>query len=226
MIKAVVFDLDDTLFPEMQFVEQGFEYVAQIVGEKYHLQSVYPRLLQLFEQDHANAYNRLLDSFGVKYCEKDIAELAQEYRSFARTNLQFYPDTIGVLEELRKNNIRIGVITDGKTECQQNKICSLEVEKYVDFVVITDSLGGEKFRKPHPKAFEIMREKLQVEFSEMIYVGDNRAKDFAIGALYPLVTCEISRGDKLYRNKEYYNGVLPKITIKTLTELLEYIRKI
>ena len=52
------------------------------------------------------------------------------------------------------------------------------MESLVDYIIVTDELGGVEYRKPNPRAFETMKEKLGVEYSEMCYVGDNIKKDF------------------------------------------------
>ena len=58
-------------------------------------------------------------------------------------------------------------------------------------VILTEELG-RKYWKPHPKAFKIMREKLDVEFHEMVYVGDNPEK-ISILLKYPITTVRVLR---------------------------------
>ena len=54
----------------------------------------------------------------------------------------------------------------------------LGLEKLVDRIIITDELGGPKYRKSCEKAHVMMQEYMGVAYQEMCYVGDNIKKDF------------------------------------------------
>ena len=80
------------------------------------------------------------------------------------------------LGELKKKGIKVGIITDGRPEGQRNKLNALGLA--VDDVIITDELGGVQFRKPCDIAFRIMTTRWRLNPADVIYVGDNPAKDF------------------------------------------------
>ena len=82
-----------------------------------------------------------------------------------------------MLTQLKKTK-KIGLITDGRPIGQRNKIKALNLEKYINEIIVTDELGGVEFRKPNTKAFELMQEKLKIPFEKMVYIGDNINKDF------------------------------------------------
>lgn len=82
------------------------------------------------------------------------------------------------LQNYRKKGLKLGIITDGRPEGQSNKIKALHLEELVDDIIITDELGGEQFRKPCDIAFRILMTKWRMQGSEMLYIGDNMAKDF------------------------------------------------
>lgn len=88
---------------------------------------------------------------------------------------------------------------------------------YFDEVIITEELG-RKYWKPHPKAFEIMREKLDVEFNEMVYIGDNPEKDFYIGKKYPITTVRVLR-EGVYKDKAYLEDIKETYVINDLNEI-------
>lgn len=77
-----------------------------------------------------------------------------------------------------KRGKMLGLITDGRPHDQWNKIYALGIDKIMDYIIVTDELGGIAFRKPNPHTYEVMREELGVEYSQMVYVGDNLNKDF------------------------------------------------
>ena len=80
MIKAVVFDLDDTLYPERDYVFSGFDVVGATLEERYGIQNAGQRLKELFLQDRKNVYGRILDESGVSYSQKDIDYISAIYR--------------------------------------------------------------------------------------------------------------------------------------------------
>ncbi len=85
---------------------------------------------------------------------------------------------VELLEDLKKKNIKIGIITDGRPEGQRAKIHALNLLPFVDDCIITDELGGVQFRKPCDIAFRIMLNRWRFNSADVVYVGDNPAKDF------------------------------------------------
>lgn len=211
MIKAVVFDLDDTLIPETDYVKSGFKAVAKAFDDSF----LGVKLWNLFCEDKNNVYQRA--GFSEKECQRCI-EIYREH----------FPDIVldadikRTLDSLKSKGIKLGIITDGRPQGQRNKIAALGLDEIMNCIIVTDELGGEEFRKPHPRSFELMRESLGVEFCEMMYVGDNPKKDFFIGSIYPIITVRLS-SKGIYDREEYLNGVKEKKRIPTFESLLEEI---
>ena len=214
-IKAVLFDLDDTLFPEMQYVQSGFKAVAAQIKKDFGV-NCYDAMLQLFAADGKNVYNRTLDSLGLKYDKEYITKLVSVYREHEPQGLQFYPDVLPFIKELKNRGVLIGVITDGRVEGQRKKLNALGCYDLFDSVIITDELGGEIYRKPSDKAFQIMCDRLKVGFNQTAYIGDNPAKDFYIGT-QGVFTVRVKRDGALSLGGEvYYGGVTPRLTVEGL----------
>lgn len=209
MIKAVVFDLDDTLFEETNYVKSGFNSIGTAFGDNL----LGDKLWKLFFRDKKNVYQRA--GFSEEECQKCI-EIYREHFP----DITLSKDIKETLYELKSKGLKLGIITDGRPEGQRNKIAALGLDEIMDCIIVTDELGGEEFRKPHPRSFELMRESLGVEFCEMMYVGDNPKKDFFIGNIYPIVTVRLC-GKGMYGVEEYLEGVKEKKTITVLSELLE-----
>ncbi len=206
MIKAVVFDLDDTLIPEYEYVKSGFRAIAKKFGSE-----LYETLWKLFCEDKKNVYQRA--GFSEEMCSLCI----EIYRSHF-PDIRLSNDTEKTLITLKEKGYKLGIITDGRPEGQRNKIKALGLDKIMDFIIVTDELGGETFRKPNPKAFELMREALGVEFDEMMYVGDNPKKDFYIGSIYPITTVRVL-SDGIYNDCDYLGGVKENFRIYNFEEL-------
>jgi putative hydrolase of the HAD superfamily len=219
MVKAVIFDLDDTLISERQYIDSGYHYIAKLLSNKLNKneEELYKLLNELLIESPKNVFNRLFDKLEFCYTNDDILKLVEEYRNHVPA-IKFYDDVLPCLEFLKSKGIKVGIITDGYLNTQRRKLNAIKAYDYFDEIIITDEFGRE-FWKPHPKAFEIMQERLNVEFNEMIYVGDNPEKDFYIGSILPIKTVRIIRKQSIYINTSYYMNIKEHFTIYSLTDL-------
>lgn len=165
-IKGVIFDLDDTLYSEKEYVKSGYKAVSDYLGSDYD-----DRLWSLFVNGKP-AIDELLKELGR---ESEKEEVLKVYRDH-KPNIHLYPDVSEMIENLKAKGIKVGIITDGRPEGQRNKIAALDLK--VDDVIITDDLGGIQFRKPCDIAFRIMLIWWSLNPEDVVYVGDNPFKDF------------------------------------------------
>lgn len=220
MIRAVVFDLDDTLYPEISYAEDGFRKAAAVLEGLYGVKNAYQKIRTLFDEDRMGVFGRLCSSESLP--EKAVEDAVDTYRKNQPEKLEFYPKTKDVLQYLRQNGFKTGIITDGRPFSQRAKIRALGAEAYFDAIIVTDEIGRE-YRKPHPRAFEEMARKLNVRTEEMMYVGDNPQKDFAVKEYLPLKTVQIRTGG-LYQDAEYRNDIVPDEIVADIREILELVR--
>ncbi|MDO5415016.1 MAG: HAD hydrolase-like protein [Bacillota bacterium] len=173
-LKAVIFDLDDTLFDEKEYVKSGYNAVAK---ELTQVDNCKDKLLQAFKKGKPAIDTVLYEEeiFEAKLKERCL----RIYREHMPT-IHLSNETVRTLEVLSGSDIKLGLITDGRPEGQRAKIKSLQLENFFskEHIVITDELGGINFRKPNPRAFCLLQEKFNVQFNEMVYVADNIEKDF------------------------------------------------
>lgn len=223
--KIVVFDLDDTLISEREYIDSGFRAVAEVISKQTKLSKddIKNKMDELFKKNSLNVFNRTLNELGITYEMKYIKELISTYRSHIPT-IKLYDDAKDILEYLYRNNYRVGMITDGYKETQRNKIKALGIEKYFEHIVITDELGRE-FWKPSEVPYNLIRYKFNCKYKDMVYIGDNINKDFISANKLGIETIQITRGNGIYclDNKidDIYN---PKIKIKSLEEIKIIIR--
>lgn len=220
MIRAVVFDLDDTLYPEISYAEDGFRKAAAVLEGLYGVKNAYQKIRTIFDEDRMGVFDRLCSSESLP--EKAVEDAVDTYRKNQPEKLEFYPKTKDVLQYLRQNGFKTGIITDGRPFSQRAKIRALGAEAYFDAIIVTDEIGRE-YRKPHPRSFEEMARKLNVRTEEMMYVGDNPQKDFAVKEYLPLKTVQIRTGG-LYQDAEYRNDIVPDEIVADIREILELVR--
>lgn len=221
MIQAIIFDLDDTLYDEKQFVMGGFDAVSHYISIKYDVNRdiVHQVLFEtLYEHGRGKTFDIALKKLGV-YEKKDIPQLVKIYRNHT-PKLKLYPETTTVISHLKKNGYKLGLITDGDIEVQKNKVKALKVEDFFDCMIFSDEYGIEK-QKPNPFPYLKAIEKLKVNNTKSIYVGDNPHKDFITANKLGLVTIRILKGS--YENITLDDEFEAKYQIKNIIELLDLI---
>ena len=171
-LKAIIFDLDDTLYGEKEYVRSGYQKIAEILPS---VENAAEKLWKLFEE-RKPAIDELLKQENI-VSEEVRQECLRVYRNQI-PNIHLYPGVKDMITEFRKSGMKLGIITDGRPEGQRAKLEVLGLDAMVDHIIVTDEFGGPEFRKPNPLAFETMKKLLDVEYSEMCYVGDNIKKDF------------------------------------------------
>lgn len=192
-VKAVIFDLDDTLYSEKEYVQSGYRAVAKYMPQ---IEAMESKLWQAF-QDGKAAIDTVLEEEGI-YTPEMAAECLEVYR-FHEPIIHLYGGVVELFAELRRRGIRIGILTDGRPEGQRNKIKALGLDKLVDEIVVTDEIGGTIFRKPCDIPFRIMQRKIGVPFEAMVYVGDNPQKDFIAPHRLGMKSLWYENEDGLYR---------------------------
>ena len=177
MIKLVVFDLDDTLYPERQYIVGGFRAVADYL--KKRLKSDYdffPLLQDAFDAGvRGNTFNHVLEQAGIEADEHLVQKLVDVYREHEPT-IRPHDDVIPALEAL-KGKCRLGLISDGPLVSQRRKWDALGIAHFFDKVIFTDEMGRE-FWKPNPWAFREMTAHFDLQPEECVYAADNPQKDF------------------------------------------------
>lgn len=168
-VTGVIFDLDDTLYGEKQYVLSGYKEIARSLNEP----NAAVELWSFFE-----AGLPAIDEYLKKRGRLDLKEKCLEIYRNQFPDIRLYDGVTGLLDALKRENKKLGIITDGRVEGQKNKIAALGLEKAVDDIIITDELGGVQFGKPNDTAFRIMQSIWKLPFEQMIYIGDNISKDF------------------------------------------------
>lgn len=171
-LKAVIFDMDDTLYGEKEYVRSGYGKISQLLPQ---VENAAEKLWKLFEEKQP-AIDMLLVQEGIQ--SEEIKKACLYAYRYQEPDIHLYPGIRELLEDLRKEGYLLGVITDGRPEGQRAKIKALGLEVLVDHILVTDEFGGPEYRKPNPIAFQAMKEKMNVEYPQMCYIGDNINKDF------------------------------------------------
>jgi len=222
IIKLVAFDLDDTLYPEISFVQSGFRAVAQEIEKRFSCSNNFYNLLWSIFSDgeRTKTFDKTLERAGLPATVKAVKEMVEVYRTHLPA-ITLYPDAQEILEWLR-GGIKTGLITDGYLETQRNKVKALQIETYFDMIIYTDEAGRDSW-KPSPWGYKKMMMHFNLQGVQCAYVGDNSLKDFAGAKALGWKTIKLVRSDGLYKNVHIVSGNEADCSIRTLAELNELI---
>ncbi len=180
--RAVVLDLDDTLYPEEAYVRSGFRAVAARAQETLGVPAAEAEaeLVALFEQGvRGDTFDRWLASRGLG-ADVAVRDLVAAYRGHA-PDIDPFPDAAPLLGRLRADGCAVGLLSDGDPAVQDAKLDALGLRDAFDAIVVTGELGPDA-GKPSPRGFEEVLRRLGGRLpAASVYVSDNPAKDF-VGA--------------------------------------------
>lgn len=177
-LKAVVFDMDDTLYPEAAFVRSGFGAVAAWAAAERGIafETGLTELMHLFEQGiRHNTFNQWLARYGLDTPET-VQRCIQIYREHI-PRIEPFPEIPPLLTQLH-SLFSLGLVSDGFLQVQRQKFQALQLAHFFRAVVFSDTWGRAAW-KPSPRPFVAVLQELRVQGSEAIYIGDNPLKDFA-----------------------------------------------
>jgi len=173
--RAVLFDLDDTLYPEWSYFESGLGAVADfLAGPDGGRRAAWRERLKTDVAEHGRAgvFQRIPPPSGRD--EGWIATLLHVYRAH-RPTIAAFPDVAPFLQRARRDGIRLGLVTDGKSIVQRRKVEALDLASRLDAIVCTDDIDAPK---PAVEAFLATAALLGVSPDVCVYVADDASKDF------------------------------------------------
>ena len=169
---CVVFDLDDTLYKEIDYLKSAYRFIAnQLEARHCSAERIYNTMLDEYYNGR-NAFAIVKSTFDI---DTPTETLLQWYRTHI-PNIALPEDSKNLLDHLRDKDIPIGILTDGRSITQRNKINALGLSDYIpkQNIVISEEFGSEKPDEKNYRYFE----SLYPEIENFIYVGDNPRKDF------------------------------------------------
>lgn len=187
MIKAVVFDLDNTVYDYDWCHNRAMNNLKEYACQKYKLCEF--EFYEAFDKarkevkeilgDTGASHNRMLymQLFLENIKEKPTKgalELYNIYWDSMLSDMELFEYVITVLKDLQNRGITIGVLTDLTAQIQHRKIRKLNLIDFVDVLVTSEEAGVEK---PSRIAFERIMNKLQCEADEVLMIGDSQEKD-------------------------------------------------
>lgn len=166
---VVVFDLDDTLYKEVEYLKSAFREIAQVLEKETGQPGLFERMMSLYRDDK-EVFGTIIEEYQVE--AKTKSDLIEIYRNH-EPDIYLEDHIADKLKEIKRKGMTTGLITDGRSHTQRNKLKSLGLQNYFDEVLISEEFGSEK---PDSGTFEYIQDKLEGE--GYVYIGDNIKKDF------------------------------------------------
>lgn len=238
-IRLVGFDLDDCLFDST-----GLSNRARIRGidamiklglkiEREKAIKILNDIVKEYGSNSSNHYNYFIRRLNLIEEDMDNIPLSNQYKYIAAAvmayhkekvnSIRLYDDVQNCLERLNDNRIKTAIISDGIPIKQYEKILRLNLDKLIDFIVISDEIG---VKKPNPELFKYSLSKFGFKNKEMIYIGDRLDKDILPANLANIYSIYLHRGGKYDSNnvnKKIQKEFKPDFEIFHLDKLFDII---
>jgi putative hydrolase of the HAD superfamily len=220
-IQLITFDLDDTLYPEMDYVAGGLRNVADVLakGNTRLSDLLYKKMIDRHTAGRRDIFQTVLADLGETVSEDAIRGLIDIYRTSDR-KLTLFTDADRAMDRLRAAGVKMAILTDGWLEAQRKKVEWLKLADRMDAIFYTDALGKD-FWKPCPKGFEDLMKRFNLSPAQCVYIADNELKDFVGPKSLGWRTVKIVREQGIYRNKTVENDIYKsEFSVNSLDDLI------
>ena len=216
--KVVVFDLDDTLCKEIDYLKSAYREIAHRIASSQDAEAaIYQCMLDNYFGGK-DVFQSLIEDYAISI-DKDT--LLTMYRNH-QPDLSLEQGAKDLLDAFSQAGAVMGLITDGRSITQRNKIKALGLDKYIpsENIIISEEFGCGK---PPEKGYRYFMDKYPN--AQYWYVGDNVKKDFIAPNLLGWTTiCLKDDGRNIHGQTIEVDDVCrPKMVVDSLSELLSLV---
>jgi putative hydrolase of the HAD superfamily len=200
IIDTIIFDLDDTLTLEIDYVKSGIRAVSQWAADQWHEspEETEQKLWDLFSSgDKGRVFDQWLGAAGRNEFIQAAVNVYREHTP----DISLTPGARECLQTLGEH-FSLGLITDGYSVPQRRKIEALNLEKMISTVIVSDEIGGRSTWKPSPIPFLTACASLGTTPARAVYIGDNPHKDFLGATIAGLASIRLRLGAGMHSRCE------------------------
>jgi len=227
-IRCVVFDIDDTLYDaSFQMSTARLNAIKAMIeaGLPTNIEGAY-RVLEEIVKEFGRHYNRhydqLLERLGLEWNPRVIAAGVIAYRETSSAYLKPYPDTISVLLKLRESGYRLGVVSEGRSVKQWQKLIQLGIQHLFHRVVISEEIRENTVT---PEMFELLLKDLGTSPEETVFVGNQLDTDILCANKVGVISVRIRKGERRVEEPES-PAMAPKYEINELSGISDVLEKL
>ncbi|MCR4288903.1 MAG: HAD family hydrolase [Candidatus Scalindua sp.] len=216
-VKAIIFDLDDTLYDcSGTLVLKSKKLTAKIISKAIKCSEAEALKLQLelegrlgpkadIAREIANLYN-----LSEEFCK----EIANTINTLEIEGAILFPDTMDSINELKRIGYKLFLVTFGNREMQEKKIKVLGLENAFDEIIITEDPQGKE------KCFKEILAKYDLEPEQVLCVGDKIKDEIEVGKRLGMSIALMKHGRHYHFYKSEINDGEPYLHITKVSDLL------
>lgn len=216
-VHTVVFDLDDTLYLEREYVMSGFAAVDMWLRSERGVAGFGAKASELFTAGwRGTIFDEALRQLGLGKEDSLVPQMVKAYRKHA-PKITLSPEVVEVLNWAR-SRFKLALISDGYLEVQERKANALRLNFWIDCLIFSDHWGREGW-KPSERPFREVMARLPGAPRGYVYVGDNPRKDFIGAKALGWRTVRVRRSQGEHRGYEPSAAEAAEIEISDLAPL-------
>ena len=225
----LIFDLDDTLYPERDYAIGGFRAAARWAERELGLAVSPDKMVALLDQGLlGQLFQQTLQEAKPSHSVDDLKAFVRAYGQHT-PQLKLFDDAAAALDAWQHKS-KLGLITDGHAATQHAKISALALASRFQHIIATGALGPDRaFHKPHPRSFDLMQTALGAPDDRFVYIGDNLSKDFvapnALGWMSVWIDRPAHRAHRIHKHTAPPDGGAPQFVVHDLGELEGILRE-
>jgi putative hydrolase of the HAD superfamily len=213
MKTVVVFDLDDTIYKEIDYLKSAYKAIATYI-KPFTVVNVYAEMLTM-QYNGEPVFEKLISKYRLPFTLND---LLLNYRTHM-PSIKSLPGFKRFLKKCHQCNIPLGLITDGRSITQRNKLKALNIEDMFEHIIISEEIGSSK---PDFKNYALFA--TTYSGHKLFYIADNANKDFVTPNQLQWQTVQINvrtedNINKVQNNLEAYRA---KMTVNSYAELYQH----
>lgn len=227
MIKAIFFDIDDTLYDSTRLATMARKNSIQAmidaglpIKDEGKVYEILKRVIAKFGSNYQRHYDRLMEELNLEANPKIVAAGVVAYERTKMGYLKPFPGVIPTLIRL-KNGYKLGVISNGLAIKQWEKLIGLGIYHFFAFVATSEELGYEK---PEREIFDLAMKKLEVKPRECVMVGDKLDTDI-LGASKVGMYAVLKKSKTIVK-KTSAKKISPDFEIMNISEIFQVLDRI
>lgn len=195
VLRAIFFDLDNTLYDGSLYLSSAFKQIARYLEDRFSLSAdmVTESLWNCFKEKgslYSKLFDDVLTTHGL-YNADLVKELVRLFHEAPAGSIVLYEDARAVLKRLG-HKYQLGVITNGDPTMQGRKVDALSLQELVKIQIYTGGLGCQK---PSCHGYQYALKIAGARSQESLYVGDNPNVDFSGAKQVGMHTLRLLRGE-------------------------------
>lgn len=208
MIKAILFDLDNTLIDFMTMKSKCCEAAVDAMiaaGLDVKRKKAMKVLFGLYKEygiEHKEIFQKLLAKLKGRINYRIMAHGIFDYRKLKESYLAPYPNVVSTLMIL-KRKYKLAIISDAPRLNAWLRLVTMDIDKFFDVVVTSADV---RKKKTHAAPFKAVLRLLKVRPEEALMVGDRIERDIKTAKMLGIKTCYARYGERYLSKKPVERG--------------------